>query len=88
MLDLKFVRSNPDVVRDSLIRRGESTEGLDELLAADEKRRAILVDVEELKRQRNEASEKVARLKREGADASLIIDEMKGVSERIRGKNS
>ena len=85
MLDLKFVRSNPDVVRDSLIRRGESTEGLDELLAADEKRRAILVDVEELKRQRNEASEKVARLKREGADASLIIDEMKGVSERIRG---
>ncbi len=85
MLDLKLVRSNPDVVRDSLVRRGESTDGLDALLAADEKRRAILVQVEELKRQRNEASEKVARLKREGADASEIIDEMKGVAERIRG---
>ena len=85
MLDLKFVRSNPDVVRDSLIRRGEATDGLNSLLAADEKRRAILVDVEELKRRRNEASERVARLKREGADASEIIDAMKGVSERIRG---
>ncbi|MBP7892582.1 MAG: serine--tRNA ligase [Firmicutes bacterium] len=85
MLDLKFVRSNPDVVRDSLVRRGESTDGLDSLLAADEKRRSILVEVEELKRRRNEASERVARLKREGADASDIIDEMKGVAERIRG---
>jgi len=85
MLDLKFVRSNPDVVRDSLVRRGESTDGLNSLLAADEKRRAILVEVEELKRRRNEASEEVARLKREGTDASEIIDEMKGVAERIRG---
>jgi len=85
MLDLKFVRSNPDVVRDSLVRRGESTDGLDSLLAADEKRRSILVEVEELKRRRNEASERVARLKREGAVASEIIDEMKGVAERIRG---
>ena len=85
MLDLKFVRSNPDVVRDSLVRRGESADGLDSLLAADEKRRTILVEVEELKRRRNEASERVARLKREGADASEIIDEMKGVSEHIRG---
>ena len=85
MLDLRFVRSNPDVVRDSLVRRGESADGLDSLLAADEKRRTILVEVEELKRRRNEASERVARLKREGTDASEIIDEMKGVAERIRG---
>ncbi|HBK61572.1 MAG TPA: serine--tRNA ligase, partial [Firmicutes bacterium] len=55
------------------------------LLAADEKRREILVEVEELKRRRNQASEKVARLKRTGADASEIIDEMKGVSDHIRG---
>ncbi|HAI87892.1 MAG TPA: serine--tRNA ligase, partial [Firmicutes bacterium] len=85
MLDLKFVRSNSDVVRDSLIRRGEGTDALDALLAADEKRREILVEVEELKRRRNQASEKVARLKRTGADASEIIDEMKGVSDHIRG---
>ena len=70
MLDLRFVRSNPDVVRDSLVRRGESADGLDSLLAADEKRRTILVEVEELKRRRNEASERVARLKREVTDAS------------------
>ena len=48
-------------VRQSLINRGDSTELLDRLLADDARRRAILVEVEELKHQRNEASAKIAR---------------------------
>lgn len=85
MLDLKFVRSNPDVVRDSLIKRGENTDVLDDLLATDERRRSILVEAEDLKRCRNEASAQVARMKQAGEDASSIISEMRVVSERIRG---
>ncbi|HHY63119.1 MAG: serine--tRNA ligase [Bacillota bacterium] len=85
MLDLKFVRSNPELVRDSLRKRGESTEILDTLLACDERRRAILVEAEELKRQRNEASAEVGRMKQTGEDASSIVSEMRMVSERIRG---
>ncbi|MDD2201565.1 MAG: serine--tRNA ligase [Firmicutes bacterium] len=85
MLDLKFVRSNPDVVRDSLTKRGENTDVLDDLLAKDERRRAILVEAEDLKRRRNEASAQVAKMKQTGEDASSIISEMRVVSERIRG---
>ena len=84
MLDLKFVRSNPDIVRDSLLKRGENTDVLDDLLAKDERRRAILVEAEELRRRRNEASAQVAKMKQTGGDASSIISEMR-VSERIRG---
>ncbi|MCR4426556.1 MAG: serine--tRNA ligase [Firmicutes bacterium] len=84
MLDLKFVRANPDIVRESLIKRGEDTSILDDLLARDERRRAILVEVESLKRHRNEVSEQIARMKKDGQDASDIIAEMKGVSEQVR----
>jgi len=73
MLDLKFVRSNPDIVRDSLLKRGENTDVLDDLLAKDERRRAILVEAEELRRRRNEASAQVAKMKQTGGDASSII---------------
>ncbi|MDD3599527.1 MAG: serine--tRNA ligase, partial [Firmicutes bacterium] len=85
MLDLKFVRSNPDIVRDSLLKRGENTDVLDDLLAKDERRRAILVEAEELRRRRNEASAQVAKMKQTGGDASSIISEMRVVSEHIRG---
>ncbi|MEA4884058.1 MAG: serine--tRNA ligase [Clostridia bacterium] len=84
MLDLKFVRANSDVVRDSLVRRGEDTRILDTLLSKDERRRAMLVEVEELKRRRNEASEKVARMKKQKLDAAEIIADMKGVADSIR----
>lgn len=84
MLDLKLVRAQSDLVRDSLIRRGEKTDILDALLEADARRRAILVEVEELKRRRNEASAQIARMKKSGEDATDIIAEMKSVGDAIR----
>ena len=84
MLDLKLVRAEPEKVRQSLINRGDSTELLDRLLADDARRRAILVEVEELKHQRNEASAKIAQMKRQGQDASDLIAAMKDVGDRIR----
>ena len=56
MLDIKLVRSNPDLVRQALRKRGHTEAVLDELLAVDVTRRRIIADVEELKRRRNEAS--------------------------------
>jgi seryl-tRNA synthetase len=84
VLDLKLVRAEPEKVRQSLINRGDSTELLDRLLADDARRRAILVEVEELKHQRNEASAKIAQMKRQGQDASDLIAAMKDVGDRIR----
>jgi seryl-tRNA synthetase len=63
MLDKSFVRENLDFVRERLAARGGSYP-LDELIAADTEWKGILLRCEELRRQRNEASEAIGKLKR------------------------
>ncbi|NLJ73811.1 MAG: serine--tRNA ligase [Firmicutes bacterium] len=83
MLDLRMIRQNPEKIRESLRKRGEEAP-LDELLASDERRRSILVEVETLKARRNEVSDQIAQLKREKQDAQDLIEEMRVVSQKIK----
>lgn len=83
MLDLKFIRANPDLVRAGL-KKKKAEANLDALLALDEKRRAKLTEVEQLKARRNAVSEEVARLKKAGQNADAIIVEMRQVADRIK----
>ena len=83
MLDARFVRENIDAVKEALNKRGYEFP-LSHFLAIDEKRMALLRDAEELRNKRNVVSEEIGRLKREKADASALLEEMKGVSERIK----
>lgn len=83
MLDLKFVRANPDVVREG-IRKKRSDASLDELLALDARRREALLKVENLKAQRNAASQEVARRKRDGSEAEALIQETRALGEEIK----
>ena len=62
MLDIRLVRSEPELVRDGLRRRGHGEEVLDELLALDVARRKVIAEVEEFKRRRNEVSTEIARI--------------------------
>ncbi len=82
MLDIKFIRENPEVVRTAIKNKHEK-DNLDQLLNLDVERRELLKKVEELKSQKNKASEEVAKLKRERKDASEIIQKMKSVSDEI-----
>ena len=85
MLDIRLLRSEPDVVKAAVARR--ETEGLedavDEILALDERRRAALREVNELKAQRNEVSKEIGRIKRDGGDGDEMIVEMREVGARI-----
>jgi seryl-tRNA synthetase len=83
MLDLKFVRSNPGVVKEALDKRGAKV-NLDEFLAQEKSRRKILVEVESLKGQRNRVSEEVGRLKQSGQDADALVQEMRQVNQDIK----
>lgn len=83
MLDVKFVRENIDLVRKMLQNRNSDLD-LGPLLRLDEKRRGILVEVEEKKHKRNVASEEISKLKRDKKDASSLIEEMKGLSQEIK----
>jgi len=85
MLDIRFIRTNTQLVKDCLAHR-QIADGdvlIDAVLQLDERRRALLVEVEQLKRQRNEASQQVARLKKSGEDASQLIEETRHLGDRI-----
>ena len=84
MLDLRFVRQNPEVVRAALRRRRVEEGDLDALLEADARWRRDLQRLEELRAQRNETSEAIGRLRRQGADASELIAAMRRVGETIK----
>jgi seryl-tRNA synthetase len=85
MHDIKQIRTEPENFIQSWENRGvaDAAAVVAKVLLLDEKRRAGLVEVEELKRARNEASAQVAKLKREGADASALITETREVGEKI-----
>ena len=61
MIDIKFVRENPDVVRASQTGRGEDPSIVDQLLVADDARRAAIVEFETLRAQQNLLSKDVAK---------------------------
>lgn len=83
MLDLKIVRSNPEVVKEALKKRDASV-GLDEFIAFDEQRRQKLVQVETLKNKRNTVSEEIGRKKKAGEEADEMVQEMRQVNEQIK----
>jgi seryl-tRNA synthetase len=83
MLDLKLVRDNLELVRARLRDRGVALD-FGEFLAADEARRRLLTEVEQLKHRRNTVSEEVGRRKKGGEDAGPLIAEMREAGDRIK----
>ena len=83
MLDRKFIRENIDKVEKALKDRGVESP-LDMFQKLEEERRDLLYENEQLRHKRNVNSDKIGELKREGKDASHLIDEMKEVSEKIK----
>ncbi|RMF37122.1 MAG: serine--tRNA ligase [Chloroflexi bacterium] len=81
MLDLAFIRDHPDLVREALRKRNTDAP-LDRILELDERRRALLKEVEALKHQRNVASKQIGRTK-DPAEREARIAEMRAVSDRI-----
>jgi len=83
MLDLRFIRENPGVVKRALEKRGENI-SIDDLLAKDERRRELIQEVEALRAERNKTSEEIGRLKKAGEDAQDLIRRMRSVSAEIK----
>jgi seryl-tRNA synthetase len=57
MLDINYIRENPEKVKKGITAKGFSSDLVDKVLELDEKRRKLLSDFEELRHQRNEAAE-------------------------------
>ena len=87
MLDLSYIREHFDEVKAGLAARHKGID-LEPFRVLDEKRRAVLRDVEGLKRERNEANEKITAARKAGGDASAVIAAMRGLSETIEGHDA
>ncbi|PKN26512.1 MAG: serine--tRNA ligase [Deltaproteobacteria bacterium HGW-Deltaproteobacteria-21] len=87
MLDLKFIRSHMESIREMLRNRRYDLD-LSAFENIDRKRREILPVVEELRHRRNKVSEEIALMKKKGADASGLIADMKKVSQEIKERET
>ena len=83
MLDLKLIRGETEKVKAALGRRKENVD-IDAVIATDDKRRALLVEVEGLKAKQNEVTKKIPAMKKAGEDTTAVFAEMKEISEKIK----
>ena len=82
MLDLKFIRENPEAVKQGINNKNEK-DRVDEILGLDEKRRELILRGDELKSERNQVSSQIPVLKKQGKDVSELLSSMKVVSDQI-----
>jgi len=82
MLDLNLIRETPDLVRMALKNRQIDASPVDEILRLDEKRRALLTQVEALKAERNAVSKEIGRSK-DTVDREKKIAAMREVGDKI-----
>jgi len=86
VLDIRFVRENPDVVKENLKRRGEEGRiaSVDELLADDAKWRSIQSEANNLRSKRNRITEQIAQLRKRGEDTSNLMSEAELIPDQIK----
>ena len=85
MLDIKFIRTNPELVKQAVRNRNGNLDAeIDQLLAIDVKRRELTAKTESLKAEQNAASKRIPQIKKEGGDVSEIMAQMKDISAKIK----
>lgn len=82
MLDMKFVRENPELVMDAMRKRNANV-NLDEFLELEKKRRELTLQVEALKSQRNAASQEIGKMKKAGENADAQMAEVRTLGDKI-----
>ncbi len=85
MLDIKRVRIDFEGVKELLEKRTKGDYGIGEVVTLDEERRKIIAEVEKMKNRQKTVSKEIPKLKKEGKDASAVLNEMKELSEKIKG---
>ncbi len=82
MLDIRKIRENPEFYREETRKKG-TTVDLADILALDEKRRAITAETEKLKALRNTESKRIGELKKKGENADSAVLEMRTLGDKI-----
>ncbi|HPR18450.1 MAG TPA: serine--tRNA ligase, partial [Candidatus Cloacimonadota bacterium] len=83
MLDLKFIRENPELVKDAVRLKNEKAD-VDALLLLDEKRRKLQYDFDMLRSEQNRVSKQIPILKKAGEDVSDTLNEMQNIAQKVK----
>jgi seryl-tRNA synthetase len=86
MIDIKFIRENPDAVRASQKGRGEDTSIVDQLLALDEKRRTAITEFETLRAEQNVLSKSVGAAK--GDEKAALLENSKDLANKVKAADT
>lgn len=88
MLDIKYIKENPEEVIQRLANKGkDAKEEIARILELDTARRAMISENEALKAEQNKVSKSVPQLKKEGKDVAPIFAQMKELSETIKAND-
>ncbi len=82
MLDIIRIRNNPQAVADALAKKGYKAD-FTQILEWDDKRKALITQVESLKAQKNKVSAQIPALKKAGQDVQPIFEEMRRLGDEI-----
>jgi seryl-tRNA synthetase len=82
VIDAKLLRENPDVVRAALTKRGESTDLVDQVLAADGDRRSSIAAFESLRAEQKGLGKQVAQAK--GDERTALLERTKALSTEVK----
>ena len=86
MIDIKFLRENPDVVRTSQKGRGENVELVDQILVIDEIRKAAVSEFETLRTEQNALSKSVGAAK--GDEKSALLENAKDLADQVKAADT
>ena len=86
MLEMKFIREHPEIVKADLERRGaiDKLPWVNEVLQNDQKWRSLQVQANALRQQRNKLTEQIAKLRKQGQDAAPVMHEAEAIPDKIR----
>lgn len=88
MLDIKYIKENPEEVIARLAKKGKDARAeIEEILKLDGERRALIAGNEAMKAEANKTNKLIPQYKREGKDVAALFAEMKELSVKTKAND-
>ena len=85
MIDINYIKNNPEEVIARLAKKGkDARQEIEQILALDTERRALIVEGEAIKAEQNKINKQIPQLKKQGADVTPIFAQMKEMGARVK----
>ena len=88
MLDIKFIRENPDIVKENIKKKFQDQKLplVDEVIALDAENRAAIAEAQELRTQRNKLSKEVGKLMGQAKKDPSKLEEAEAVKAQVKAQ--